>query len=232
VTFRSPHNDTVAMSRLPAPGTQPLRVLVIDDHAVVRDGVRGIVAEEWEQVAVGEAGTAEEALARVGREEWDVAVLDISLGARSGLDVLKQMKVIRPALPVLVLSMHSEEQYARRAFRAGAAGFITKGSGRAELVRAVHRLVAGQTYVSPALADTLITDLQRGISGMPHEALSDRELEVMRLIASGKTVGEIAGQLSLSNRTVSTYRARVLDKMRMRTNADLAHYVFENKLLE
>jgi DNA-binding NarL/FixJ family response regulator len=179
----------------------------------------------------GEASTPREAIALVRRESWDAVVLDISLGARSGLEVLKELKQVRPGLPVLILSMHSEEQYARRAFRAGADGYITKDSSRSELGRAITRVTRGGKYVSAALAEGLVFDLERGTPGPAHEALSDREMEVLRLIASGKTVGEIAVLLSLSDRTISTYRARILDKMGMKTNAELTHYAFQNNLL-
>ena len=148
------------------------------------------------------------------------------------MDLLKEFKQIRPKLPVLILSMHSEEQYARRAFKAGAAGYVTKESSGAELVEAVTRVVDGRRYVSPSLAETLVVDIQRGTDRPPHEALSDREFEVMRLIASGKTVTEIADALSLSDKTVSTYRARILQKMDMKTNAELTHYAFKNDIVE
>jgi two-component system invasion response regulator UvrY len=158
-------------------------------------------------------------------------VLDLSLGGRSGLELIKQFKEIRPRLPILVLSMHSEEQYARRSFRAGAAGYITKDSPRAELVRAVNNVIKGGRYVSAGLAEILITDLERGSDGPLHEALSNREFEVMCLIASGKTVGEIASLLSLSDKTISTYRARILEKTGMRNNAELTHYTIQHKLI-
>ena len=174
----------------------------------------------------------QEALQLVREESWDVVVLDISLGQRNGLEVLKELKQLRPRLPVLILSMHAEEQYARRAFKAGAAGYITKDSSRAELVKAINKVIAGGKYVSPALAEKLVFDMARGADGPLHEALSQREFEVMRLIASGKTVSEIAEMLSLSDRTISTYRARILEKMGMKTNAELTHYAVKNSLVE
>jgi len=157
-------------------------------------------------------------------------VLDISLGEMSGLDVLKHIKHVRPKLPVLIFTMHSEQQYARRSFKSGAAGYVTKDSSPTELRQAIRRIVAGGRYVSSSLAETLIADLESGELRQPHESLSDREFEVMRLIASGKTVGEIAALLSLSDRTISTYRARILEKMGMRTNAELTHYAVQSKL--
>lgn len=208
------------------------RVLIIDDHEVVRDGVKKILEDLRGAMTFGEAGTVSEALRLVREQSWDIALLDLSLGGQSGMEVLKEMKQVRPNLPVLVLSIHSEEQYARRAFKAGAAGYITKDSRRGELVEAVNRVIAGGRYVSPAVAEKLILDFERGKDGPPHETLSDREFEVLRLIASGKTVGEIAELLSLSDRTISTYRARMLEKMRMKTNAELTHYAIQNKLVD
>jgi two-component system, NarL family, invasion response regulator UvrY len=207
------------------------KFLLVDDHEVVRDVIKRILGEQPETIRFGEASSVFEASNLVAQEAWDLAVLDISLGGRSGLELIKQFKQIRPRLPILVLSMHSEEQYARRAFRAGAAGYIAKDSPRAELVRAVNRVMEGGRYVSEELAELLITDLERGSDGPLHEALSDREFEVMCLIASGKTVGEIANLLSLSDKTISTYRARILEKTGMRNNAELTHYTIQHKLI-
>jgi two-component system invasion response regulator UvrY len=208
------------------------RILIIDDHAVVRDGVKKIFDEQPEPVVFGEAGTALEALQLARDKQWDLALLDLSLGSHSGLEVLKELKQIRPQLPVLILSMHSEEQYARRAFKAGASGYITKDSSRGELAQAVNKVAAGGRYITSALAESLVLDLERGSDRPPHEILSDREFEVMRLIASGKTVREIAELLSLSDKTISTYRARLLEKMGMKTNAELTHYTIRNQLLD
>jgi len=207
-------------------------ILIIDDHAVVRDGVKRIFDEQSAAVVFGEASTRLEALQLAREREWDLAVLDLSLGNQSGLDVLKELKQIRPRLPVLILSMHSEEQYARRAFKGGASGYITKDSSRAELAKAVNKVAAGGRYITSALAERLVFDLGRGSDRPPHEILSDREFEVMRLIASGKTVLEIADLLSLSDKTISTYRSRLLEKMGMKTNAELTHYAIRNKLVE
>jgi DNA-binding NarL/FixJ family response regulator len=208
------------------------RILIVDDHEVVRDGVKRILGEHSAQVSFGEASTSPEALRLVGEDDWDVAILDLSLGDRSGLELLKELKLIRPKLPVLIMSMHTEQQYARRAFRAGAAGYLTKDSSRDELLKAVNKVIEGGRYISVGLAEKLIVDLQRGTDRPPHETLSDREHEVMRLIASGKTVVEIAGLLFLSDKTISTYRARILEKMDMKTNADLTHYAIRNKLTD
>ena len=208
------------------------RILLVDDHEVVRDGVKKIFDEQQPGTTVfGEASTAPEAIRLVRDEDWDVVVLDLSLGGRSGLEILKELKQLRPRLPVLILSMHSDEQYARRAFKAGAAGYITKDSPRLELFRVISKVIKGEKYISPALAESLIIDLGRGTDRPPHEALSDREFEVMCLIASGKTVGQIADELSLSVTTISTYRARILEKMGMKTNAELTHYAITSNLV-
>jgi DNA-binding NarL/FixJ family response regulator len=208
------------------------RILIVDDHEVLRDGVKRVFEKQPGTVTFGEASTVQEALKLVRDQDWDIAVLDISLGDRSGLEVLKELKQIRPRLPVLILSMHSEEQFARRAFKAGAAGYITKDSPRAELVKAINKVAEGGKYVSHALAEELVIDLERGSDRPPHETLSDREFEVMRLIASGKTVGEIASLLSLSDKTISTYRGRILEKMSMKTNAELTHYAIKSGLVD
>ena len=208
-----------------------IHILIIDDHAVVRDGVKRLVDEQLGAAVFGEASTAQEALQLVREAHWDVVVLDISLGERNGLDVLKELQQLRPRLPVLILSMHAEEQYARRAFRAGAAGYITKDSSRAELVTALNKVIHGGKYISPMLAEKLVIDMNRDTGQPLHEALSDRELEVMSLIGSGKTVSQIAELLSLSDKTISTYRARILEKMHMKTNAALTYYAIQNKLV-
>jgi DNA-binding NarL/FixJ family response regulator len=207
------------------------RVLLVEDHQIVRDGLKTLLREQAITV-FGEASTAADALSLAREEEWDLAVVDISLGGRSGLDVVREIKQIRPKVPVLVLSMHSEEQYARRAYKAGAAGYITKDSPRAELASAIAKVIGGGRYVSTTFADRLVVDLERDTDRPPHQALSDREFEVMRLMASGKAIGEIAELLALSDKTVSTYRARILEKMHLDTNAELIRYVLENKLID
>jgi len=208
------------------------KILIVDDHEVLREGVKRVFDKQPGSATFGEASTAQEALRLVRMQDWDLVVLDISLGDRSGLEALKELKQLRPRLPVLILSMHSEEQFARRAFKAGAAGYITKDSPGAELVKAINKVAEGGRYVSHALAEGLVIDLERGSDRPRHESLSDREFEVMRLIASGKTVGGIAVLLSLSDNTISTYRARILEKMGMRTNAELTHYAIQNKVVD
>lgn len=208
------------------------RILIVDDHAVVRDGVKKVFDGQADAAVFGEAGTGPEALQRVREQDWDLAVLDLSLGSHNGLEVLKELKQLRPRLPVLILSMHSETQYAHRAFKAGASGYITKGSSRTELAKAVNQIIEGGRYITAALAERLVFSLARDFERPLYEALSNREFEVMRLIASGKTVTEIAGLLSLSDKTISTYRARVLEKMDMKTNAEITRYAMQNELVD
>lgn len=208
------------------------RILLIDDHEVLRDGVKRIFDKQPGAPVFGEASTGPEALKLAREQDWDVAVLDLSLGGRDGLEVLKELKKIRPRLPVLILSMHSEELFARRALKAGAAGYVTKNSPRAELVEAINKVIQGEMHVSPALTKELVIDLRRDTDRPSHELLSDREFEVLRLIASGKTVGQIAILLSLSDGTISTYRARIMEKMGMKTNSELTHYAIKNNLVD
>jgi len=205
------------------------RILTIDDHEVVREGVKGLFSSGLAEF--GEARNGPEALNLIRDQDWDIAILDISLAGRSGLDVLKEIKQTRPKLPVLMLSMHAEDQYAMRAFKAGASGYISKASSRDELRKAVLKVINGGRYVSPSMAERMVLDLNVH-ERAAHEHLSDRELEVMCLIASGKTVGEIAKGLSLSDKTISTYRRRILDKMQLNTNAELTYYAIRNGLVE
>jgi two-component system, NarL family, invasion response regulator UvrY len=208
------------------------RILIVDDHEVVRAGLMRII--EQPGTVFGEASTGGQALKLASEESWDLVVLDLSLGERGGLELLKELKQARPRLQVLILSMHSEEQYARRAFQAGAAGYITKDSPPAELIKAVNRVMEGGRYVNEATAERFAQDLEKGTDRdrPAHQLLSDREFEVMRLIGSGKTVGEIADILQLSNKTVSTYRTRILEKMAMKTNAEIIHYAIRNNLAD
>ena len=209
-----------------------IRALIADDHAVVRQGLKQILGDTPEMVVAGEATNGQEVLDRVRAETWDVVVLDISLPDRSGLDILKQLRSERPKLPVLVLSMHSEDQYAMRVLKAGASGYLTKDSAPDELVKAIRKVVSGGRYVSPFLAEKLALGVGTDSSRLPHETLSDREFQVLRLIAAGKSVTEIAAELYLSSKTVSTYRARLLQKMNLGTNAELMHYAMQNHLID
>jgi DNA-binding NarL/FixJ family response regulator len=209
-----------------------IRVLIADDHAVVRQGLKQIIGDTPELLVAGEATNGQEVLDQVRAETWDVVVLDISMPDRSGLDILKQLRSERPTLPVLVLSMYSEDQYATRVLKAGASGYLTKDSAADELVKAIRKVVNGGRYVSPLLAEKLAFEIGDDSSRLPHETLSDREFQVLRLIAAGKSVKEIAAELSLSVKTVSTYRARLLEKMNLGTNAELMHYALQNGLID
>ena len=212
-------------------GRPALRIMLVDDHPIVRRGLRDILVEAFDQAVIHEVGSAHEAMALARAQSWSVVILDLSLPDASGLDVLKKIRDARPRLPVLILSMHAVDQFARRAIAAGASGYLTKEAADAELVTAVMRLLRGGKYFG---ADVLegMTVRHPGGDERPHERMSDREYQVLRMFGSGKTVSEIALSLSLSVKTVSTYRARVLEKMGMRTNAELTHYAVRNGLAE
>jgi two-component system invasion response regulator UvrY len=207
------------------------RILVADDHAVVRQGLRQILTESIRGAVFGEASSGEEALSRAATEAWDIVILDISLQGRSGLEVLKDLRRSHPRLPVLVLSMHPEEQFAVRALRAGAAGYVTKRTAARDLTVAVRKVLSGGRYVSDSLAERLALEIRAG-SQAPHERLSDREDQVFRMLALGKTVKEISEELTLSPQTVSTHRTRILEKMGMTTNADLTQYAIQSRLFD
>jgi two-component system invasion response regulator UvrY len=209
-----------------------IRALIADDHAVVRQGLRQILQETSDMQVTGEASTGPEALDRARGDSYDVVVLDITMPGRSGFEVLKELRVEQPGLPVLVLSMHAEEQFAVRLLKAGASGYLNKESAPEELVKAIRKVVSGGRYVSPTLAEKLAFEIDAGSDKLAHETLSDREFQVMRMMASGKTVKEIAAELSLSVKTISTYRARILAKMNLHTNAELIHYAITNQLVE
>jgi two-component system invasion response regulator UvrY len=209
-----------------------MRVLIADDHAVFRRGLKETIGEAFPKVTFGEAKTAQEAVEAVRRHDWEILILDISMPGLSGLDILDDLRRLRPKLPVLFLSMYPEEQYARRALKSGAAGYLTKDSIPEELKEAVRRILAGGRYVSAALAEKLAFDLRRGTDTPLHELLSDREFQVLRMIASGKTVKQIADEISLSVKTVSTYRARILEKTGMKTTTELIRYAFQAQLVD
>jgi len=209
-----------------------MRILIADDHAVVRRGLKQILADEFKQAHFGEAANAREALDRLRKENWDAVVLDITMPGRSGLEALKEIREEKPKLPVLVLSMHPEDQFAVRVLKSGASGYMTKESAPEELVGAIKKVLAGGRYVSPSLAEKMASYLAIDTPKAPHERLSDREFVVLRMIASGKTVSQIAEELSLSVKTVSTYRTRILEKMGMKSSAELTHYAFKYSLVE
>ena len=208
------------------------QVMIADDHAVVRRGIRQILEETPDFRGAGEASNAEELIGKLGKGRWDVVILDLNMPGRSGLDVLKDLRKRWPRLPVLVLSMHDERQFAVRVIKAGASGYVNKDSATEEMVLALRKVMSGRKYISSRVAETLASDLQRTSPDRMHEGLSDREFEVLCLIASGKTVSQIAAKLKLSVKTVSTYRQRILQKMNMTTNAELTRYALEKKLVE
>lgn len=209
-----------------------MKVLIADDHAVVRRGVIQILAEEYPALSVGEAENAGEVLMLARENEWDIIILDISMPGRNGLEVLKELRQQYPKVPILILTAHPEEQYAIRVLRAGAAGYMTKESAPEHLVEGIRRMTGGGKYISPAAAEMLADSISTDQKKAPHESLSDREYQVLCLLASGRTVGEIAAELSLSVKTISTYRTRVLEKMRMKTNVELTHYAIRNNLID
>jgi DNA-binding NarL/FixJ family response regulator len=209
-----------------------IRILIADDHAILRRGLKEILVRELPDVVCGEAEDAQQVVAQVQSQHWDLVMLDITMPGRSGLDVLKDLKAMRPKLPVLVLSMHPEDQYGKRVLKAGASGYMTKKSAPEELITAIRKLLAGRQYVSPALAERLALDLKHDAAQYAHETLSPREFEVLRMIASGKTATQIAEELDLSVNTVSTHRARILEKMHLSTTAELMRYALSNHLVE
>lgn len=207
-----------------------INILIADDHAIVRRGLRQILSDE-KDIQVEEAEGACDVLRLARSRGWDAIVLDLDLPGKSGMEVLKELRQEYPRLPVLILSMHPEDQFAIRTLKAGAAGYMTKASAPDELVSALRRIVRGGKYISEAVAEKLLFDLDKGADRPPHERLSDREFQVMRLIASGRTVSEIADELNLSVPTISTYRTRIMEKMTMRTNAELTHYAIQRGLV-
>lgn len=206
--------------------------MLVDDHPIVRRGLRDILVDAFDGVIIHEAGSGREALALMRGHHWDAVILDLSLPDGSGLDVLKRVRQIQPLVPVLILSIHSAEQFATRALAAGAWGYLTKDTADQELVGAVMGLLRGEKYFGPHVLERVALRLHPDSEGRPHERLSDREFQVLRMIGSGKTVSEIASTLDLSAKTVSTYRARVLTKMNMRTNAELIYYAVREGLSE
>lgn len=209
-----------------------INVLIADDHAVVRSGLKQILAETSDIVVAGEATNGREVLEKLEQQSWDVLVLDITMPGRSGLEILKDVKHLKPGLPVLVLSMHAEEQFATRTLKAGASGYLNKESAPEELVKAIRKVCSGGKYVSATQAERMVGELTGEAGKLPHELLSDREYEILCLIASGKTPTQIAKELSLSVKTVSTYRSRILEKMNLSTNAQLTHYAIKGGLVQ
>jgi two-component system, NarL family, invasion response regulator UvrY len=208
-----------------------IRILIADDHIVVRKGLRQILAEEFTDAHIEDVPDAEEVIKKVIKEKWDVVISDLTMPGKSGLDALLYIKQNLPHLPVLILSIHPEEQYAIRVLKAGASGYLSKDTAPDELVNAVKRVMQGKKYITLSIAEKIADSLDSDPDKKQHEYLSDREFIVFKLLAAGKAVSEIADDLSLSVTTVSTYRARVLSKMNMKTNANLTLYAIENNLL-
>lgn len=210
-----------------------MRVLIIDDHAIVRRGMISLLRESFEDVEVGEAANAKDGISAVEESLWDLAVVDISMPGRSGLDLIQEMKRQKPALPILVMSSHSEKDYALRALKSGAAGYVAKQSAADVLVTACQRVLSGRRYISPALAEQLAGALAGGNSGATsHERLSNRELQVLQLIATGKTIKEISADLALSEKTIATYRSRIAEKMNLSSNVELTRYAMQHGLVD
>jgi DNA-binding NarL/FixJ family response regulator len=209
-----------------------IRVLVADDHTIIRDGLKQILADTPDLVVAGEAANGNEALEQVRDGTWDVLVLDVSMPGRSGLDLIKQIRKEKPRLPILVFSMHQEEQYAARALRAGASGYLTKEADGTQLVEVIRKVARGGVYVSSHMAEQMARGLITGNEGAPHATLSDREYQIFRKIVAGRLISDIADELCLSVKTVSTYRSRVLEKMNFRTNADITSYALRNGLIQ
>jgi len=208
-----------------------IKILIADDHAMVREGLIQILHEEFPDAEIGEASNGNELVKKAKAASWDIIICDLSMPGRGGLEALRELKEVCPKIPVLVLSMYAEEQYALRVLKAGARGYLTKESASDELVKAIHLIMNGKKYISEAVAEKLAEQIDMGFSSLPHESLSDREFDVLKMIAAGKTISQIADILSVSPNTVSTYRARLLSKMNIKTNAELIHYVIANNLV-
>jgi len=208
------------------------KILIADDHPIVRKGLRQILEEGGIGRKVEEAGSGKEAVEKVRAGSFDIALLDISMPEMSGLEALEEIKKLRPSLPVLILSIYPEEEYAVRALKSGASGYMTKKSAPDELITAIRKIVRGSRYISPSLADFLASHLTEENSKPLHETLSNREFQVMRMIAAGRSLKEIAYDMSLSPKTISTFRTRILQKMQLQNNADLIQYAIKNKLID
>ena len=208
-----------------------IRVLIADDHAIVRQGLRQIVADHTHIQVAGEASCGQEVLDVASKDDYDVVVLDITMPGKSGLEVLKELKGLKPKLPVLMLSVYPEEQYAVRVLKAGASGYLTKECAPDELIAAIKSISGGHRYVTSFLSEKLASQLGLEEAKPPQESLSDREYQVMLMLASGKTVGEIARELFLSTKSISTYRQRILAKMKLKSNAELTYYAIQNRLI-
>jgi two-component system invasion response regulator UvrY len=208
-----------------------IKILVADDHAVVREGIKHICSEFPQAISVSEASKGAEVMEEIRKKDYDLVLLDIAMPGKDGLEILKEIKIEKPKLPVLMLSMFPEEQFALRAFKSGASGYLTKEGMPNELLKAIQKVLRGGKYLSESFSDEILMAMGRDTEKMPHETLSDREYQVMLMIAAGKTRKEISDKLFLSVKTVSTYRTRILDKMGLKTNADITNYVIKHNLM-
>ncbi|MBS1932379.1 MAG: response regulator transcription factor [Bacteroidetes bacterium] len=208
-----------------------MRILIADDHSVVRHGLERILLKEFPSAHIEHVADGDELLKKATQEKWDIIISDVSMPGKTGLEVIQQIKEQHPKLPMLMLSVHPEEHYAIRALKAGASGYLNKDMAPEELIKAARSVLLGKRYITPSLAEKLADQLGSNTSTLPHETLSDREFEVFKLLASGKSIQEIAALLFISSSTVSTYRSRILEKMGLKTNVDLTMYAIANKLL-
>jgi len=208
-----------------------IRILIADDHAIVRRGLAQLIREEFASAEIAEVGDAEELIALVTEKDWDIIICDLSMPGRSGLDALRQIKQMHPSMPVLIMSMHDEDQYALRVLKAGASAYLGKDNIHENIIKAIRTVLLGKKFITPSIAEKLAEALENDANQQHHEKLSDREFDVFKLLAGGKAVSDIADQLSLSVTTVSTYRSRILEKMNFKSNADLTRYALNNQLI-
>lgn len=212
--------------------TTKLNILIADDHKILRQGLKKILDESFKETNYGEAANSDDVLRILDEYKWDIAILDLNMPGKSGLEILKDLKALRPEIPVLVLSMYPEEQFALRVIKSGASGYLTKDSAPEELVNAVDKILEGRKYITQSLAELLASEVKKPDVEYPHQLLSDREYEIFLMIAGGKTVSQIADELSLSSKTVSTHRAHILQKTKLKNNADISLYAIRHKLVE
>jgi two-component system, NarL family, invasion response regulator UvrY len=208
-----------------------MNILIVDDHAVVRKGLKQIIAEEYKDANIAEAADTESLIAEVIKSDWDIIICDINMPGRSGLEGLRQIKEINPEIPVLIMSMNSEDQYALRVLKAGAAGYLNKDTVHEDIIPAIAAVRMGRNFITPSIAEKLAVSLQSDKEKAPHQYLSNREFDVMKMLAGGNTITEIAAKLFLNSTTVSTYRTRIFEKTGMKTNADLTRYAIEHKII-
>lgn len=208
-----------------------MKILIADDHAIVRRGMKQLLLEEYPFAEIGEASDAEQLISAILGKDWDIVICDMNMPGRSGLDALQQIKELKPKLPVLIMSMYPEDQYALRVLKAGASGYLGKETIHDDLVRAIETAITGKKFITESIAERLVEAVGAGYTKHLHETLSHREFDVLKLLAAGKTVSDIANQLSLSPTTVSTYRSRIMEKMNMKSNAELARYALEHNLI-